>query len=143
MLVQIHLRATKLSNISLSSWRRKKSNPYAKITVLSNTNTTAHVLGHTEIVYNTLSPVWCAVFTLEHDESAAWTPLRIGIYDSRSGDGRTSWKNSNESSVMPRRIEEAVPAGGDAKMGEVDLEVGDLLSGGSGEREFRLNEGGR
>lgn len=44
--------------------------------------------------------------------------------------------------MLPRRILQAVPMESDGKMGEVDLEVADVLTGG-GEREFALHEGGR
>ena len=50
-------------------------------------------------------------------------------------------KNSNESSILPRRMAQTVPEKGDGMMGEVDLEVGNLLRGGP--MEFQLNEGGR
>jgi hypothetical protein len=150
MLVQIHLRAAKLGNISPSAWRRKKSNPYAKIVLLSPANDGSNnILGYTEVIHNTLSPVWSTIFSLEHDTNTAWTPLRISIHDSRStvessphGNGRM--KNSNESSVLPRAVVPATPMGDDGKMGEIDLEVGDVLSMEGGcEREFKLNEGGR
>ncbi|KAL7504824.1 hypothetical protein ACHAXN_002374 [Cyclotella atomus] len=149
MLVQIHLRAAKLGNISPSAWRRKKSNPYAKIVLLSPANDGSNnILGYTEVIHNTLSPVWSTIFSLEHDTNTAWTPLRISIHDSRStvessphGNGRM--KNSNESSVLPRAVVPATPMGDDGKMGEIDLEVGDVLSMEGGcEREFKLNEGG-
>ena len=51
-------------------------------------------------------------------------------------------KSSNESAVVPRRIPPAVPREEDGKMGEIDLEVADVLAGG-GEREYLLHEGGR
>lgn len=151
MLVQIHLRAAKLGNISPSSWRRKKSNPYAKIVFLSPDKTTdgSNVLGYTEVIHNNLSPVWSTIFTLDHNENTAWTPLRISIHDSRgtvesSPHGNGRMKNSNESSVLPRVVSQAIPLGDDGKMGEIDLEVGDVLSMEGGcEREFKLNEGGR
>lgn len=83
---------------------------------------------------------------MEHDEIAAWTPLRISIHDSRStpsNEGRMKTSN-NESSVLPRAVLQATPMEDDGKMGEIDLEVGDVLStSGACEREFKLNEGGR
>eukprot|EP00956_Cyclotella_meneghiniana_P011395 scaffold15972_cov73-Cyclotella_meneghiniana.AAC.5 len=143
MHVQIHLRAERLSNISLSRWRRKKSNPYAIITLLSSdpaTNSTgSSVLGTTEVLNNTLNPRWSTVITLDHDESTAWTPLRIGVHDRRTPTAQAG-KPSNESAVMSRIVETATPLDDDSKMGEVDLEVGQIID--NGETEFKFREGG-
>ena len=144
MHVQIHLRAERLSNISLSRWRRKKSNPYAIITLLSSdpatSSTGSSVLGTTEVLNNTLNPRWSTVITLDHDESTAWTPLRIGVHDRRTPTAQAG-KPSNESAVMSRIVETATPLDDDSKMGEVDLEVGQIID--NGETEFKFREGGR
>ena len=92
------------------------------------------------MINNTLNPRWSTVLTLDHDESAAWTPLRIGVYDRRTPTAQAG-KPSNESSVMSRIVEKATPLDEDSKMGEVDLEVGQILD--HGETEFKFREGGR
>lgn len=50
-------------------------------------------------------------------------------------------KPSNESAVMSRIVETATPLDDDSKMGEVDLEVGQIID--NGETEFKFREGGR
>jgi hypothetical protein len=142
MLVQIHLRATKLSNISHSSWRRKKSNPYAKVSQIDASNIIS--VGCTEVCHNTLSPTWSTILTVDYDEDQKWTPLRIAIYDSRDYLHNVNRMGANTDSVgRTRVVEGAVCSGRDGKMGEVDLEVGEILGVEGQEREFVLNEGGR
>lgn len=62
------------------------------------------------------------------------------MYDRRTPTAQAG-KPSNESSVMSRIVEKATPLDEDSKMGEVDLEVGQILD--HGETEFKFREGGR
>ncbi|KAL3787226.1 hypothetical protein HJC23_004267 [Cyclotella cryptica] len=149
MRVQIHLRAEKLGNISRSKWRNKKSNPYATITsvdgstnvVLSDDNPENNVVGCTEVCHNTLSPRWATIFTVEYDEIQQWTPLRITIRDSREHRFRRM-RTNNDSSDVARVVHSAVSSSHDGKMGEVDVEVGEILNMDGQERKCLLNEGG-
>lgn len=149
MLVQIHLRAEKLGNISRSKWRNKKSNPYATISsvdgssnvVVSADNPDNTTVGCTEVCQNTLSPRWATIFTVEYDEAREWTPLRITIRDSREY-RHHKMRTNNDSLNVRHLLKSAFSSSQDGRMGEVDVEVGEILSMDGQELKCVLNEGG-
>ncbi|KAL7465132.1 hypothetical protein ACHAXS_005452 [Conticribra weissflogii] len=148
MKVQVHLRAEKLGNVSRGRWRGKKSNPYAKVALTSESTTVASSmvdLGCTEIIKNNLNPRWMTIFTLEHDESNGWTPLRITVHDGiaenllHHSKENISRNGAQPNAVLPlpsRSVKEGT------KMGEVDIEVGEILKMEGQEKKIDLNEGG-
>jgi len=105
-------------------------------------------------VYNNLSPKWTKIFILEHDEQQSWTPLQIKIHDSRSShnvinEQRTSVDghiNQTNASLMGGA---GLFGGGrelykssDPVMGEVNIEVSEILKKEGQEIKLDLQHGG-
>ncbi len=86
------------------------------------------------------------IFTLEHDESNGWTPLRITIHDGiaenllHHSKENISRNGGQPNAVLPLPSRSAKEG---TKMGEVDIEVGEILKMEGQEKKIDLNEGGR
>eukprot|EP00581_Thalassiosira_minuscula_P006413 CAMPEP_0183736014 /NCGR_PEP_ID=MMETSP0737-20130205/48241_1 /TAXON_ID=385413 /ORGANISM="Thalassiosira miniscula, Strain CCMP1093" /LENGTH=337 /DNA_ID=CAMNT_0025969913 /DNA_START=32 /DNA_END=1045 /DNA_ORIENTATION=+ len=166
MRVQVSLRAEKLGNIAPGRWRGKKSNPYAVVSLVSSSDHDVGddgELGRTGVLYNNLNPSWTKIFTLDHDTSQSWTPLRITLHDSR-----TEPPPNQHASVYHRQLSSSGVIGvdliargaiqtmksvrlpkslrgevnSDPIMGKVDVEVGDILKMDGQELKVELEQGG-
>lgn len=97
-------------------------------------------------ITNDLSPRWMTIFTLEHDESKNWTPLRITIHDGIAENAlHRSTENIPRNGSQPTTVLPMSSRSGreGTKMGEVDVEVGGVLKMDGQETKIALNEGGR
>jgi len=96
-------------------------------------------------IRHNLSPKWTSVFILDHDEKQAWTPLKITIYDSRASASIKNPRVQRTDSTISPYDEEPVPIlcnDSDPTMGEVNVEVGDILGREGQEAKFQLEHGG-
>ena len=88
------------------------------------------IVQHTHIkrIYNCLSPKWTTIFIVEHSTTKSWTPLKITIHDSKS-----KYNNSHATSALQNigkgdgGQDSAVYRSSDPIMGEVNVEVGEIL----------------
>ncbi|KAL9189791.1 hypothetical protein ACHAXT_009466 [Thalassiosira profunda] len=158
MRVQVHLRAEKLGNIARGRWRGKKSNPYAVVSLPNelgpNASASGEVeLGKTEVRGDNLSPQWTTIFYVDHDADRAWTPLKIAIYDSRKSAEKRMNPNRRRSDSVRSTELAALPVPrtfglpslyntGDPPMGEINLEVGEVLQMEGQEAKLELDTGG-
>ncbi len=71
-----------------------------------------------------LSPQWAKIYILDYDESQAWTPIKISLYDCRKG-------------LIPN-----LKLGADPTMGEANVESGEVLKMAGQEQKVELNQGG-
>lgn len=148
MRVQVSLRAENLGNIALGRWRGKRSNPYATLQFADHGHGSGAIaLGKTEVILGNLDPHWTQIFTIEHDESKSWTPLRVTIFDCRTPPSFLSSAHAHEGSDS--LLSDSIPrlpslghASSDPMMGEVDVEVGEILDVDGQEVKLELNEGG-
>lgn len=165
MRVQIHIRAEKLKNIARGQWRGKRSSPYCKVVSLSSTSTTTEntFIGQTEVLHSNLNPQFATSFIVDHDETQGWTHLRITIYDYRQSI-RDRGSNEQSSSSLNLLRGTGLPplhiqnnhrddnannnisshcSDNDPKMGEVDIEIGNILqqSDNGQETEIKLQQG--
>mmetsp|Transcript_2313 Transcript_2313/g.4681 ORF Transcript_2313/g.4681 Transcript_2313/m.4681 type:complete len:120 (-) Transcript_2313:668-1027(-) len=86
------------------------------------------------------------IFTLEHDESKDWTPLRITIHDGIAENAfHRAKENISRNGSQPNTVLPLPSRSGreGTKMGEVDVEVGGILRMDGQETKLALNEGGR
>jgi hypothetical protein len=169
MRVQIHIRAEKLKNIARGQWRGKRSSPYCKVVSLStttenNTNDTTFI-GQTEVLHSNLNPQFATSFIVDHDETQGWTHLRFTIYDCRQSIRNRGSNEQQQSSSLnllkgtglpPLHIQNHRGGGindinsycsdNDPKMGEVDIEIGNILqqqsSNNGQETEIKLQQQG-
>lgn len=149
--VQVHLRAEKLDNLASGRWRGRKSNPYAAVSQGEGSGSASAggtvQLGETEVIRNNLNPNWTKIFLLDHDESQSWTPLRITVYDSRSGgpddDGeQPNGKAAQMGNIVTRSLS-LHSSNDDQMMGEANVEVGEILGMEGQELTLELEHGGR
>jgi len=85
------------------------------------------------------------IFTLEHDESKDWTPLRITIHDGIAENAfHRAKENISRNGSQPNTVLPLPSRSGreGTKMGEVDVEVGGILRMDGQETKLALNEGG-
>ena len=132
-----------------------------------NTTNTTLLLGSTEVQHATLSPNFATSFILNHDEDQGWTHLRITIRDCRKsvkGNGEGGLSQRSRAAGSHRRIplqnyiighsnfneqhhddshnEEYCNDDLDPIMGEVDIEIGDVLRCQGQEKELTLSRNG-
>ena len=115
-------------------------------------------------MYNDLNPRWAKIFIVEHDEDRAWTPLKITIYDSRAAAATASSKSSSSSSSGSDKENDSrlivgsiamttternnilgvssLRKSSDPTMGEVNVEVGEILGTEGQELKLDLEQGG-
>jgi len=173
MRVQIHLRAEKLTNLARGKYLGRRSSPYCTIVSKSeNTNTNSNenvVLGRTEVIHANTFPHFTQSVIIEYDEEVAWTHLKITIRDCRAlrsiigrgGQRRRRSRDDGEEEQQRIARKPFFGLGGihnntddhddnsnycsdnDPIMGEVDVEVGELLKSDNGkEQKFELSTGG-
>lgn len=151
MKVQVSLRAENLGNIAAGRWRGKRSNPYATVQCADDgRGAGATDFGQTEILLGNLDPQWTHIFAIEHDESQSWTPLRITIFDCRHPPPPPASAHAHEghasasviAQFLPRLPSSLGPASSDPMMGEVDVEVAEILSMAGQEVKLDLKQGG-
>lgn len=160
MRVQVHLRADKLGNIARGRWLRgRRSSPYAAVSLSGGSGPEASAggeieLGKTEVVRDNLSPKWTTIFIVDHDEDQAWTPLKIAVYDSRSSAEKrvenanrtTTTNTASIGGIMPFSVtSRTLPSlykSSDPTMGEVSVEVGEVLRSEGQEAKLELEHGG-
>jgi hypothetical protein len=134
----------------------------------SNNNQTTFI-GQTEVLHSNLNPQFATSFIVDHDETQGWTHLRISMYDCRQSI-RNRGSNEQQSSsslnllrgtgLPPLHIQNHHRGGDDGginnvnsycsdtdpKMGEVDIEIGNILqqqSNNNGqETEIKLQQQG-
>ena len=105
-------------------------------------------------IHHNLSPKWTTIFLLEHDTTNAWTPLKITIHDSK----KSSYTKTNEerqsvdgggggglfmlTNFTMERNNEDLYKSNDPVMGEVNVEVGEILRVKGQEMKLDLEHGG-
>ena len=104
-------------------------------------------------IHHNLSPKWTTIFLLEHDTTNAWTPLKITIHDSK----KSSYTKTNEerqsvdggggglfmlTNFTMERNDEDLYKSNDPVMGEVNVEVGEILRVKGQEMKLDLEHGG-
>jgi len=169
MRVQIHLRAEKLTNLARGKYLGRRSSPYCTIVSKSTENTNI-ILGRTEVIHANTSPHFTKSIIIEYDEEVAWTHLKITIRDCRAlrsiigRGGQRRIKSCREDGEEEQQRVARKPFFGlgginnntddhnddsnycsdnDPIMGEVDVEVGELLKSDNGkEQTFELSTGG-
>ena len=93
---------------------------------------------HMNRIYNCLSPKWTTIFIVEHSTTKSWTPLKITIHDSKS-------KYNNSHAIIGKGDgghDSTVYRSSDPIMGEVNVEVGEILSMEGQEARLELEPGG-
>ena len=94
---------------------------------------------YTNRIYNNLSPKWTTIFIVEHSTTKSWTPLRITIHDSRS---KKSSDVGRHRSITNGSHDITVYKSSDPVMGEVNVEVGEILRSEGQEVRLDLESGG-
>ena len=106
-------------------------------------------------IHHNLSPKWTTIFLLEHNTTNDWTPLKITIHDSK----KSSYTKTNEerqsvdggggggglfmlSNLTMQRNDEDLYKSNDPVMGEVNVEVGEILRVKGQEMKLDLEHGG-
>jgi hypothetical protein len=99
---------------------------------------------HMNRIYNCLSPKWTTIFIVEHSTTKSWTPLKITIHDSKS-----KYNNSHATKNALQNIgkgdgghDSTVYRSSDPIMGEVNVEVGEILCKEGQEARLELEPGG-
>jgi len=142
MRVQVSLRAEKLGNISRGRLRGKRSNPYATVKFADDGDGSgATDLGKTEVILNNLDPTWTQIFMIEHKFSH--TSLRITIFDSLNPPPPPPSAHTHESLISTSILSLGRNrTSSDPIMGEVDVEVSEILNMDGQEEKIKLKQGG-
>jgi len=122
------------------------------------------IFSHTNSIPHNLNPQWTQIFTLEHDTTQSWTPLKVNLYDCRDVESAMKIQmesnvtannnnNNNNSHIIDlsmRRMSQIIKTNApdilysdiDPGMGEANVEVGEILKMEMQEIKVELTTGG-